>query len=395
MKVIFSFHRWAGVLMLIGGCVELTVEPPTGFAGEGLPAEIEVCPGCSSEQVTSGEAILLVNAKLSGPRSNFTANFAIDGEGRYIGAGLYLYDPRRECEDGGSGCRLARVGHLWLDDSMGALSVGDGSLERFGVRDLAWHPQRGLWGLSYDALNDEWGLVSLTVPDWRRTDNHVAVERYTFMPGPVSDAATDACYWRQMLSGLGFVGDTLVVGSAGKAGNGFDARGGVFSIPSSFLEAPSHCVFPNDRTLDPKYYACAPLCAVEALFEDRVGVAGDLTEDPQGRLLAAVRAEDPAIMPVDRNSLFNIDMAAPGAAPAATGVVIDGLLAGRDIDGLARVDGVLYGIDPLGLVYRVIEPTPEQPDVWSVVVHDDLSPLFDDPIESLRLRGATRVVVEP
>ena len=394
MKVIFNFRVFGLALTTAPGCVDLSVEPTTGFDGQGIPAELSKCTTCPEGQDLRGELILLVDARLTNPRSNFTANFPIDGEGRYVGSALYLYDPQRVCDDGGSACRLARIGHLWLDDSMGALSVGDGSLERFSVRDLAWHPERGLWGLSYDALNDEWGLVRLAVPDWGRTDNHVAVERYTFLPGPVSDPATDACYWRQSLSGLGFVGDQLVVGSAGKAGNGLDARGALFTISGEFLDAPAHCVFANDRTQDPQYYACAPLCRVAALFEDRVGVAGDVDEDPAGGVVAAVRAEDVSIMPVDRNALYRVDMGG-AAEPAPTGVFVDGVLAGRDVEGLARIGGVLYGVDPQGLVYRIKEPSAAEPGGWSVEIHDDLSVHFEDPAESLRLRGAARVVVEP
>ncbi len=394
MKVIFNIRSFALLALVCPGCVDLSVDATTGFDGEGIPAEVESCTGCLSSQELSGELILLVNTKLTNPRSNYTANFPIDGMGRYVGAALYLYDPSRECGDEGPGCRLARVGHLWLDESMGMLSVKDGSLERFTVRDLAWHPERGLWGLSYDALNDEWGVLGLEVPDWGKHDNHVVVGRYTFKPGQVDDPTTDACYWRQSLTALGFVGDQLLVGSAGKPGDGTDAKGAVFSIPSSFLDAPAHCVYANDRTMDPKYYACDALCSIASTFEDRVGIAGDITEAADGSLLATVRAEDVTIMPTDRNALYQMDMGAETPTPAATGGFVDGILAGRDIEGLARIGGVLYGVDPLGLVYRINEPSADAPGVWSVEVHDDLSVLFDNPIESLRFRGATRVVVE-
>lgn len=393
MKVIFN------TLVLVGltaplGCVGLEVDGTSGFSGEGIPDEVEGCVGCLEGQELRGELILIVNTRLTNPASNHTANFPIDGEGRFVGSALYLYDPQRVCDDGGNGCRLAKVGHLWLDEAMGSKSVGDGSLERFVVRDLAWHPDKGLWGLSYDALNDEWGLTSLTVPDWTRGDNHVVVDRYTFLPGPVADEATDACYWRQSLTGLGFVGDQLLVGAAGKPGNGIDAHGALFSIPGDFLAAPEHCIYPGDRTEDPVYYACTPLCTTAASFDEWVGVAGDITEDQDGGdALVMARAEDEAVMPVDRNALFTVDMSG-GAAPAANGVVIDGLMAGRDIEGLARIGGVLYGVDPQGLVYKIVEPTAEAPTLWTVTVHDDLGALFETPDESLRLRGATRVVID-
>ncbi len=394
MKVIFNLRGYGlGALLGLAGCVNLAVDDTGDFSGEGIPAEIVTCSGCLSEQELSGELMLLVNTRLSDPGSNFTANFPIDGAGSFIGPALYLYDPVRVCDDGGNGCRLAPLGNLWLDENIGALSVGDGSLERFTVRDLAWDPLQGLWGLSYDALNDEWGLATLGVPDWRRTDNHVQVTRYSFLPGPVDQTSTDHCYWRQSLTGLGFAGGELYVGASGKPGNGLDAKGAVFSIPGDFVGAPRHCVYANDRTQDPNYYACEPLCATAANFEDWLGIAGDLTESVDGELVAMVNAEDEAAMPVDQNALFTIDVEA-GAAPVQTNVFIDGILAGRDIEGVARIDGVLYGADSHGLIYAIVEPSAETPTEWSVTVHDDLAPLFVDADESIRLRGATRVVVD-
>ncbi|MCA9656827.1 MAG: hypothetical protein KC486_00650, partial [Myxococcales bacterium] len=184
MKVIFNFLV-LGAALLPAGCVNLEVDGTGDFSGEGIPAEVVTCEGCLSDQELRGELMLLVNTRLTNPGSNHTANFPIDGDGRFVGPALYLYDPMRTCDDGGSGCRLAPLGNLWLDDGLGSLSVGDGSLERFTVRDLAWDPSGGLWGLSYDALNDEWGLVDLEVPDWHSGENHVGVTRYTFLPGPV------------------------------------------------------------------------------------------------------------------------------------------------------------------------------------------------------------------
>ncbi|MEZ4454038.1 MAG: hypothetical protein R3B09_31570 [Nannocystaceae bacterium] len=398
MKVIFKILGLTGVVGLgaLTGCVGLEVQGTTGFDGEGIPEQVEGCVGCLEGQELRGELILLVNTRLTNPASNHTANYPIDGEGRFVGPALYLYDPLRTCDDGGNGCRLAKVGHLWLDESMGTKSVNDGSLQLFVVRDLAWHPEKGLWGLSYDAINDEWGLTDLTVPDWTRSDNHIVVGRYTFLPGSVGDPATDACYWRQSLTGLGFVGDQLLVGAAGKPGNGIDAHGALFSIPDDFLTAPETCIYPDDRTQDPIYYACKPLCAITSTFPEWVGVAGDITDDASGtaaRVMA--RAEDESVMPVDRNALFTVDMSGAGeATPEPMGVTIDGILAGHDVEGLARIGGVLYGVDSRGLVYKITEPTADAPDQWTVAVHDDLSPLFENPDDGLRLRGATRIVIE-
>lgn len=375
------------------GCVgygSMGVDP---FEGDGLPEAVALCAGCLAEQSLRGELMLFVNTKLTGADANFTANYPLDNEGRYVGNALYLYDPDAVCDDGGAGCRLAKLGNLWLDDRMGPLSLDDQSLQRFSVRDLAWHPQRGLWGLSYDPLNDEWGLTDLEVPDWTRSDNRVAVERYAFRYGQVDAEDTDACYWRQSMTALGFVGDELWAGSAGKPGNGLDARGAVFRIDPDFVAAPEHCVLASDVTQDPEYYACRTICAVWTSFDEKAGVAGDLAEAPGGGMLAMVRAEDPAVLPAGQNLLFAVDLEAPGRPPVASGPYITDIAAGLDVEGLARVGGVLYGINTAGTVYRIDEGAGEA-DTWKVTVHDELAPLFTASEISLRIRGATRVVVE-
>lgn len=393
MKVIFKMALLAMCAGFGVGCIGLGnddgVDP---FEGEGLPDGVDLCAGCSDGQPLRGELMLFVNTKLTDVESNYTINYQLDGEGRYIGNALYVYDPDLECDDGGAGCRLAKVGNLWLDDRMGPISVGDDSLRRFSVRDLAWHPEKGLWGLSYDPLNDEWGLVTLGVDDWTRSDNHVASVRYAFKYGPVDDAGTDDCYWRQSMTGLGFVGDTLYAGSAGKPGNGLDARGAVFTIDAGFVEEPTHCVLPADISQDPLYYACDKVCALWTTFEEKIGVAGDVVDGRDGDLVALVRGEDSDVLPSGSNALYTVPLGAAEQPPAAYGPVVEGLAAGFDIEGLARVDGVLYGITTAGTVYRFSEPTEDAS--WRVEVHEELGPLFTAPDLSVRIRGATAIVIE-
>ncbi len=391
MKVIIKI---AATLVCLGslGCVgygSIGVDP---FEGDGLPEEVSLCEGCLAEQSLRGELMLFVNTKLTGADANFTANYPLDNEGRYVGNALYLYDPDAVCDDGGAGCRLARLGNLWLGDSMGPLSLDDQSLQRFSVRDLAWHPKRGLWGLSYDPLNDEWGLTALTVPDWTRGDNRIDTVRYAFLHGSVDAETTDACYWRQSMTGLGFVGDELWAGSAGKPGNGLDARGAVFRIDPEFVAAPRHCVYAGDSTQDPEYYACTAICSVWTSFDEKAGVAGDLVDAQGGGLLAMARAEDAAVLPAGQNVLFDVDVESAGQAPTAAGPYIADIAAGLDVEGLARVDGVLYGINTAGTVYRISEAEAEG-DTWKVTVHDELGPLFTANDLSVRIRGATSVVV--
>ena len=391
MKVIIKIACAVG-LPALAGCVGYGSQGVDVFEGEGLPEPVSLCEGCLVEQELRGELMLFVNTKLTGVDANFSSNFPLDNEGRYVGNALYLYDPTRTCDDAGSSCRLARLGNLWLDERMGPLSLEDQSLQRFSVRDLAWHEARGLWGLSYDPLNDEWGLTALGVPDWTRSDNRITVERYAFRNGPVADAATDACYWRQSMTGLGFVGDDLWAGSAGKPGNGLDARGAIFRIDPAFMQAPSHCVLPNDVTADPSYYACTAICSVWTSFAEKAGVAGDMAESLDGSMLALVRAEDAAVLPGGQNAIFEVPLDVAEQAPAPYGPYISNLAAGLDVEGLARIKGVLYGINTAGTVFRIDE-APVDGD-WKVDIHDELGLLFTASEASVRIRGATRVVIE-
>ena len=392
MKVIIKIA--CAVISTLPACVGYGPQGVDPFEGEGLPEAVSLCDGCLAQQELRGELMLFVNTKLTGVDANFTSNYPLDNEGRYVGNALYLYDPTRVCDDGGSGCRLARLGNLWLDERMGPLSLDDQSLQRFSVRDLAWHEARGLWGLSYDPLNDEWGLTVLGVPDWTRNDNRIGVDRYAFRYGQVEADDTDACYWRQSLTGLGFVGDELWAGSAGKPGNGLDARGAVFRIGPGFVQAPEHCVLPSDVTQDPSYYACTPICSVWTTFDEKAGVAGDMAEGRDGGMLALVRAEDDAVLPTGQNALFEVPLDAAAQAPVPYGPHIDDIAAGLDVEGLARIKGVLYGINTAGTVFRIDEQPVDMAGDWKVSVHDVLGPLFTASQASVRIRGATRVVIE-
>lgn len=389
MKTIISIVL-AGAAALCG-CVGYEEMKPEPFTGEGLPPEVEVCSGCPEDQPLRGELALLVNTRPTDPNANYLSNFPLDAEGRFVGSGLFLYDPRTPCKDGGT-C-LSRLGHLWLDEKMGPISMADMSLQKFVVRDLAWHPEKGLWGLSYDPLNDEWGLMTLGVPDWRRSDNRVESVRYAFKYGDVNDPETDACYWRQSMTGLEFVGDTLYAGSAGKPGNGLDARGAVFRLDPEFIAAPKHCVLPSDISQDPLYYACTPICRIHALFEEKLGVSGDLAAGPDGDILALVRGEMSATYPEGRHELLRVPTSGETPEPRSYGPHIDDIPPGLEIEGLARVEGTLYGFAIGGTVYRIVEPTAEKPGTWRFEVYDELAPQFVDADRSLRLRGATAVVV--
>lgn len=397
MKVILKITGWILGASVVAACTDLPIDDDAFADRYGLPDEVENCSSCAEPAAPpSGEYMVFVNAKLSDVTANYTANFPIAADqcdGRefrcYIGPSLYLYDPTRTCEGASTACRVSRVGNLWLDERMGSVSVSDQSLKRFTLRDLAWNPTYGLWALSFDSLNDEWGIASLDVPAWDRSDNRIGLDRYAFRPGPIDDAATDDCYWRANLTGLGFVGDQLYAASSGRDGE-------VYALDSSFLGAPKHSVHPSDNSGDPNYYADRRLCSTAVAFASPAGVAGDVAEGASGDPIAVVEAVDAGEpeLPLGRNALYTFEPVAPGTTVDARpyGPTLDNVEAGRQIEGLAHINGKLYGIGARGIVYQITEPS-EPGGAWSLQPYDDLGPHFDDPELGLLIRGATRIVL--
>jgi hypothetical protein len=349
-------------------------------------ADIEcVGEGCVHE--LSGELILFVNARLSDESSSFQTNVELASPGTFLGNALYAYDPTRECDDGGNACRVVKLGYLQLDDSLGELSVGDNSLRRFTIIDIAWHPEHGLWAVTYDPFNDEWSISELTVPELGRTDNRIGVERWVLKPGAADSPDTDPCYWFSAVTGLGFAGDELLLGVRGLGSLGLITDGSLFRIDRSVFEQ-GHCVQPSDITQDPLYYACDVVCEHWCTFGDRIGVAGDVIEDHAGVGASAwLRSESADVMPLEHNELSTC--VAPEPGEVATGVLdsvgLDDVMRGNEIDALARVGGKLYGMTVLGKVYEIDE------QAGSVTEIDDLAGLFPD--QGLRLRGATEIVI--
>ncbi len=403
MKRAFNIISAAVVAGLVmSACIDLEPPPAAGDTGasDDGPAMTdgadetgsEAClSGCAHE--LSGELMLFVNGRLSNADALYQSNVPLAEAGTFLGPTLYLYDPARACDDGGNACRVAELGTLRLDERLGQASVQDGSLAKFTLRDLAWSPEAGLWGVSFDVQNDEWGLARLDVPSLREVEAEIGVERFALVPGDAASPSTDPCYWQEGVSGLEFLGEELFLGVRGVGGSGIASNGAVYRVDLDVVRDQGHCVYPNDVSQDPAYYACDVLCEPWAQFPPQLGIAGDMAPDAEeAALLGVVRAENAAIMALDRQELFR--MAAPSegelaSEPTSEGIYASGIAPGVDIEGLVRLDGTLYGIDVLGRVYVFDEAR------RSVTQHDDLSSLFPDYELALRVRGATRVVVDP
>lgn len=378
-------------LALFGsGCVDLELPPPADGddSGETGGTGCEA-PECEPTHELYGELILFVNARLSDASSSFQSHLPLAEPGTYLGNALYLYDPTRECDDGGNACRVVPLGRLILDERLGSISVADNSLRKFVVRDIAWHPGQGLWASTFDSLNDEWSISRLTVDDWTRTDNMIAVERWVIPPGPAESPSTDPCYWFEAVSGLGFAGDELLLGVRGAGSKGLLTDGSLLRVDTEVFEQ-GHCVHPSDVTQDPLYYACGVVCQPWCSFGAKVGVAGDVVAHRDGLGASAwLRSEDDTVMALGRNELSTCVTPEPGKVASAEfdNVYLEGVARGDEIDGLARINGALYGLSVLGKVYAIDEST------RIVTQIDDLAGLF--PTQGLRLRGATEVVLPP
>jgi hypothetical protein len=389
MKATFICELSVGLLAcafgLLGtGCVDLDLPPMDGGSAGDVGGE-----GEDPIHELSGELILFVNARLSDDASAFQSHLPLAESGTFLGNALYLYDPTRECEDGGNACRLAKVGNLLLDRRLGEMSVTDNSLRKFVVRDLAWDADQGLWAVTFDSLNDEWSISTLAVQDWERTDNLISVDRWVVRPGAAESPSTDPCYWFEAVSGLGFAEGELLLGVRGAGSKGLISDGSLFRVDTSVFEQ-GHCVHPSDVTLDPDYYACDVVCEQWCSFGSRIGVAGDIVEAREGSGASAwLRSEDEGVMPLARNELSTCAMPEPGELAVAepNNVFIDDTVRGDEIEGLARIGDKLYGLSVLGKVYEIDE-------VERIVTQiDDISGLF--PTQGLRLRGATNVALPP
>src|SRR5690606_13421735 len=144
-------------------------------------------------------------------------------------------------------------------------------------------------------------------------------------------------------------------GVRGAGSKGLISDGSLLRVDTSVLDQ-GHCVHPSDISQDPDYYACASLCEQWCSFGSKVGVAGDIVEDLEGVGASAwLRSEDEGIMPLARNELSTCETPEPGdvAFAAPDNVFVDNVVRGDEIEGLARINGTLYGLSVLGKVYEI------------------------------------------
>jgi len=337
------------LLATLFGCITLTVEPlpPT--------TSVEDCAGCVANDLT-GEVLAFVNGKLTDPAAAYTAN-AVHEDGAVLAASIFLYDPARPGE-------LVKWGNVDLGENL----LGDDAKEQTTFQELAWDAEGGLWGLAIDYINDEWLLVEIEVPDPAGADQRLPGTIYAFR-------TTDPISWEPARSGMMASGGALILGGRADAGGG---PGRLFrsALPTGWSVDPA---YPED----PEFYSDAQLTEAWLDFPEGLGVAGDLASgDPLGlEALMTARAERSSAGDLDENRLFGA-----GEGIEDLGLAFD-VVRNRDVEGLALIDGALWGVDTEAVIWRFDLETGEAEAV------DDLSGLLADPDDGVRIRGAAGVTL--
>jgi hypothetical protein len=134
---------------------------------------------------------------------------------------------------------------------------------------------------------------------------------------------------------------------------------------------------------DPAFYSDAELAEAWLDFPEGLGVAGDLADGAALGLeaLMTVRAERSSAGDLDANRLFGA-----GEGILDLGLAFD-VVRNRDVEGLAVIDGELWGVDTEAVIWRFDLETGEAEAV------DDLSGLFTDSEDGIRIRGAAGVTL--
>ena len=333
---------------LASGCINLTVQPLPPSAG------VDDCVGCAPNDL-EGTVFAFVNGKLTDAATAYSTNVILEDDASVLGATVLLYDPQRPGH-------VVKLGNV----DLGPDHLGDGAKARQTFKDLAWHPDLGLWALTLDYVNDEWILTHIDVPDWQASDQRLPATSYAFR-------TTDPIYWEPAVSGLAFVGDQLVLGTqADAAGPG----GRLFTsdVPDAWGVEPA---YPDD----PEFYADRVLSELTTAFPDGLGVAGDLADGDQA--LATVRSESTDAGDLEINWLWQ-------ALPEPLDLGLDvSVIRNQDLEGIAVLDDpdTAWAIDTEATIFRF-----DLADGAAGKV-DDLSAVFTDPVDGIRIRGAARVTI--
>jgi len=327
-------------LSLLAGCITLTVDPKEPVS------EVIDCADCDPNTM-SGTVMAIVNGKLTDASVSYVSHVTND-DSHVIANSIFLFDPAQPDV-------FVKLGNV----DLGPDELDDQAKSRQSIRELAWHPEHGLWGLSIDSVNDEWQLVQIDVPDWNGTDQLLPGTTYAFR-------TADPIYWEPSVVGMGFVGDTLYIGTRAWTSG---APGTLFAseLPTGWSVDPA---YPED----PVYYSDKVLTSVVGPFPEGFGLAGDIQDGFDSQfVLRTERQEDGAL---DGNWLWTEDSPRP-SSPDFT------VLRDHDVEGLAGIDGVIIGVDTDGGL-RAADPEGE-------VILADVADRFVDPLYGIRLRGAATV----
>ncbi len=319
--------------------------------------------GVAAPSLLSGQSVLFfVNGRLSDANTGYATN-RIESS-RLLGPDSFVYDPAQP----GKLLALGRPDYGAVDGYQGR------ERQKLTVDEVAWHPDHGLYAIHIDPINDEWLLGRWNVEGWDTADQVWSTELWGL---PVDDDQQHSLYWEYGIEALEFVDGTLYAGS--HVDYTTDDGGELYAFDMAL--PPTYD--PSQPTDDLFYMAEPPS---EPLLALPYGIqwAGDLAALPAGPF-GVMNASDPSVMADDRNVLYAFDFDAMRYTPAPNTIALSA--ADQDVEGLAFIAGVLYGITVDARVL-VIDPT-----TGAATLHDDLGPLFRDLSGQVRVRGATTVVL--
>ncbi len=328
---------------------------------DSAPQPSVLVDGVAAPRLVAGQDVLFfVNGRLSDANTGYATN-RIE-QSRLLGPDCFVYDPAQP----GTLLGLGRPDYGDVAGYQGR------ERQKLTVDEVAWHPDHGLYTIQIDPTNDEWLLGKWAVADWTTPDQRWATELWGV---PVDDDEQHSLYWEYGIDALEFLDGRLYAGS--HADYTRDDGGELYAFDMAL--PPTYD--PSQPESDRFYMAEAPTAALLALPYG-LQFAGDLASTPVGPV-ATIGASDPAVLSDDVNALYGLDLTA--MTYTSTESVIQLSADDQDVEGLATVNGVLYGITVDARVLRI------DPATGAATLHDDLGPLFRDRDAQVRVRGATTV----